>query len=157
MVRMSAAESRAVFDDRLRDDLAGLIDGQSLERLHEAERVVAREIDLHPLPRADRFDDDADHVAQLGDVRHLQREADGQRLEVLRQFQRIAGEDDGRARRRQLLRELAQGAADVRIVEMPGHVLEQEDGVGVLDLARCGAARPSASCVPVIGGAVQRD
>ena len=115
----------SVREDGLRDDAARLIERESGERLHEAMHVVAGQVDLHRLARLHRVDDAADRLAPLRLVGQLQIETDGERVEVARQLERLAGDDDRRARVRHLLRQLAQRARDFRLREVRREVLEQ--------------------------------
>ena len=109
--------------------------------MNELLRLLARQLDRHPLPRAHRVDDAAHQIAQLALVGQLEGETNGHGVDVFRQLERIPGEHDGRSRGGESLRQVTEGTGHVRIRQVRRHVLEQVDGVvdgDALDVAQRG-------------------
>ena len=121
----------SIVDDRLGDHLSRLVEGQSGERSDHALRLVTAEIDAYRLTCADAVDHTPDQLPQLLLIRKLQLEFDRECVEIGRQLDWIAGQNDHGARRDQLLSEIAQRAGDVRIREVRSEVFEEVNGVEV--------------------------
>src|SRR5205085_10430648 len=91
------------------------------------------QVDANLLSPSDGIEHAAHDGAHPFVIGQLHVEVHGQSVDVFRQLDRLAGDDHRGARRRQLLRQLAQRPRDVCVRKMGADVFEEVDGVGVLD------------------------